>query len=368
MIFLIFLSLLIGSESNINKERRNLRTIRADLKKNRQKLARLKQEETSILIIIDGYDHNRELTEEYINRLDIQSKNLVTEIETLSSRIEYLDKIIAKHRTEVKKELLRLYIWRRFYKLDVVLSAKSIPEVYQTSWNLRLISRLGKRKINEYQALINESVSTREEKKDLLFELAELKKDKEEELSQLRETIAEKKDLLASVRQEKGKNIQLTKELKLAQGKLEKLIEDLIAKSKIIKRVAAIPKNMTWPCNGKVISKFGRVRHPKYNTTTKNNGIDIKAERGSPVYTVSSGRVSYSGRFLGYGNIILIEHDNGLYSLYGHLELIMVHLGDHVDKGEQIGTVGETGSLAGPMLHFELRKGGKPINPLTWLK
>ena len=368
MIYVIVLLLLISTEGNVERERKNLKAIRLEIKKNRERLVSLKKEEKSILSIIDGYDHDRELTEMYIRRLNIQSNNLITEIETLTSKINWLDKKLIKNKEEVKKELLRLYIWKRFYKLDVLLSAKSIPEVYQTSWNIRLISRLGKMKINDYQKSINDYLTAREEKKDLLFELAEIKKDKVRELAQLKNTIAEKKGLLSSIRQEKGKTIQLEKELRTAQAKLEKLIEDLIAKSEIVKVTKPIPRNLNWPCKGKVISKFGRIRHPKYNTTTRNNGIDIKAERGSPVYAVSSGKVSYSGRFLGYGNIILLEHENGLYSLYGHLERIMVQLGDRVPKGEQIGTVGETSSLAGPMLHFELRKGGKPINPLVWLK
>ena len=353
--------------SQIERERKNLKKIRVEIRKNREHLARLKKEEKSILELIDRYDQDRELTEKYINLLDVQNRNLIVEIDTISLRITSLEKDIEMKKEEVKKDLIRLYIWRRFYKLDLILSAKSIPEVYQISWNLKLISRLGKMKIENYQALIEELQTAREEKKDLLFELAEIKKEKEAELDSLSRMISDKKELLASVRGEKQKRIQLDRELKNAQAKLEQMIEDLIAESKIVKP-APLPKNFPWPCKGEVISKFGKIRHPKYNTTTRNNGIDIRAEKGSPVYAVGSGRVSYSGRFLGYGNIILIEHKNGFYSLYGHLDKIMVRLADRVTTGQQIGTVGDTGSLSGPMLHFELRQGGKPVNPLVWLK
>jgi len=363
----LILIIILSLQTQIEKERKNLRAIRMEIKKNRERLARLKREERSILEMIDVYDRDRQLTEEYIRRLEIQNRNLIIEIDSISSRIKDLEEKISQNKEEVKRELLRLYIWRRFYKLDLILSAKSIPEVYQTAWNLRLISRLGRKKIDRYQALIREHETAREEKKDLLFELAETKRDKEAELANLKRMIEDKKELLASIRSEKRKGIQLERELKDAQARLERLIEDLIAKSRVAK-IGPMAKNLTWPCKGKVISRFGRVRHPKYNTTTRNNGIDIRAEKGTPVYAITSGTVSYSGRFLGYGNIILIEHDNGFYSLYGHLDRIMVRLGDRVERGQQIGTVGETGSLSGPMLHFELRKGGKPVDPLVWLK
>jgi murein DD-endopeptidase MepM/ murein hydrolase activator NlpD len=111
-----------------------------------------------------------------------------------------------------------------------------------------------------------------------------------------------------------------------------------------------------------------KIIHPKYNTTTKNNGIDINGRYGDNVFAVAPGKVAYADRFMGYGNLVLIDHLDGYYSLYGHLSEILVRVGDEVSVGRIIGRVGESGSLSGPMLHFELRKNGKPVDPVAYLK
>ena len=127
-------------------------------------------------------------------------------------------------------------------------------------------------------------------------------------------------------------------------------------------------KKVIWPASGKVISKFGTVRHPKYNTKTLNNGIDIKVKMGEPVYAVCDGDVIYADKFLGYGNVIMLDHGNGYFSLYAHLEEMNVILNQPVMSAEAIGTCGDTGSLSGAILHFEIRKDGKPLNPSNYLK
>jgi len=103
-------------------------------------------------------------------------------------------------------------------------------------------------------------------------------------------------------------------------------------------------------------------------TTVKNNGIDIKAPLGTPVHAVAKGKVVYNDRFLGYGNVVLVDHGKGYYTLYAHLQDIKVNLKDIVEKDQVVGSVGDTGSLEGPKLHFELRKNGKPVDPIPFLK
>jgi septal ring factor EnvC (AmiA/AmiB activator) len=99
----------------------------------------------------------------------------------------------------------------------------------------------------------------------------------------------------------------------------------------------------------------------------RSNGIEIKAPYGTAVKAVAQGKVVYAERFLGYGKVILIDHGGGFYSLYGHLADYLVSLGAAVKELQSIGTVGDTGSLEGPRLYFELRQNGKPVDPLGWL-
>jgi septal ring factor EnvC (AmiA/AmiB activator) len=122
------------------------------------------------------------------------------------------------------------------------------------------------------------------------------------------------------------------------------------------------------PVNGKIINLYGQYKNPKYNITNFRSGIDIKADQGEPIRSVFNGKVIFSEWFKGYGNMIIIDHGNSYYTVYAHLEETFKSKGDAVDAGEVIATLGDTGSMTGAKLYFEVRHHGKPMNPLNWLK
>jgi murein DD-endopeptidase MepM/ murein hydrolase activator NlpD len=108
--------------------------------------------------------------------------------------------------------------------------------------------------------------------------------------------------------------------------------------------------------------------HPRFGTRTYRNGVDIEAAEGTGVDAVLAGQVVYTGWFKGYGNLIILDHGDELFTLYAHVSEIHVKEGDSVRQGQRIGSVGDTGSLAGPRLYFEVRYRGKPQDPEQWLR
>ncbi|MFQ5743588.1 MAG: murein hydrolase activator EnvC family protein [Acidobacteriota bacterium] len=125
---------------------------------------------------------------------------------------------------------------------------------------------------------------------------------------------------------------------------------------------------MNWPGDGPVTLSFGRHRHPVYDTYTVSKGIEIGAEAGSPVASVYKGRVAFADWFKGYGLVVILSHGNEFFTLYGHLATVEVRVGERVEMGRQLGTVGDTGSLTGASLYFEIRQGADALNPSTWLR
>jgi septal ring factor EnvC (AmiA/AmiB activator) len=121
------------------------------------------------------------------------------------------------------------------------------------------------------------------------------------------------------------------------------------------------------PAAGPVTVGFGRVVNPRFNTVTVQNGVDIGAKAGTPVRAIAPGRVVHAGWFKGYGNIVIIDHGDGYHTLVAHLASMRTAMGESVDPGEVIGTVGDSGSLKGPYLYFEIREKGKPVDPREWL-
>ncbi|MEJ0024570.1 MAG: M23 family metallopeptidase [Rhizomicrobium sp.] len=119
----------------------------------------------------------------------------------------------------------------------------------------------------------------------------------------------------------------------------------------------------SWPLNGPVVADYGTSVSGQ-----RNDGINIAAPFGTPIHAAAAGQISYAGNELrGYGNLVLIKHDDGYVTAYAHAERIVVNRGDYVQKGQIIGYAGQTGDVTSPQLHFEIRKGVAPVNPHTLL-
>jgi murein DD-endopeptidase MepM/ murein hydrolase activator NlpD len=117
------------------------------------------------------------------------------------------------------------------------------------------------------------------------------------------------------------------------------------------------------PVNGPVVADYGT-----QVSGERNVGINIAAPFGTPIHAAAAGQVSYAGNELrGYGNLVLLKHDDGYVTAYAHAERIVVNRGDYVQKGQIIGYVGQTGDVTSPQVHFEIRKGVTPVNPHTML-
>ena len=124
-----------------------------------------------------------------------------------------------------------------------------------------------------------------------------------------------------------------------------------------------VAPHFLWPVEGHVISPFGD--NPNGG---RNDGINISAERGTPVRAAEAGEVSYVGNELkSYGNLILIRHENGFVTAYAHIDGVHVKRGEHVERGQIIGSAGDTGDVSEVQLHFELRHGTRPVDPTPYL-
>jgi septal ring factor EnvC (AmiA/AmiB activator) len=121
------------------------------------------------------------------------------------------------------------------------------------------------------------------------------------------------------------------------------------------------------PAEGPVAVGFGRVVDARFQTVTVQNGVDIAARRGDPVRAVAPGRVVHAGWFKGFGNLVIVDHGDGFHTLVAHLDAMTAAGGEEVEAGTPLGTVGDTGSTRGAVLHFEIRENGRPLDPRPWL-
>lgn len=206
------------------------------------------------------------------------------------------------------------------------------------------------------------------------------------ELDSLAATRAQQESALSTLRKERNKRAEVLRQLRERiadeSGELKRLQADERSIQNLIESVqeavialppeprysdqpfATLRGKMPWPARGKLLARYGE---PKAGGRLNWNGHWIAAAEGSAVRAVARGRVAYVGWLHRYGLIVLVEHDGGYYSLYGHAQAASVAVGDAIKAGQMLASAGTSGGHEQPGVYFELRKGTQPINPKLWL-
>lgn len=174
---------------------------------------------------------------------------------------------------------------------------------------------------------------------------------------------------LGRVRQDQELRRTALGELETAAGELEQVIAGLSPGSGIAPLDMRKFKGLLdWPADASVKAAFGTVVHPQFKTEVPHPGWDLAAEFGADIRSVFDGSVVFADWMRGYGLTVIVDHSGGMMSIYAHASVLLVGDGERVLRGQLLGKVGETASLRGPVLYFELRDGGRPVDPRDWLR
>lgn len=381
IIFILFFICLAGQSSFQEKIKANenkLSEIKKQLESVKSKKDSINIQRSKTLLVLNRMDEEIYLTDLLIKELERRDSLLTMNIELLSEDIDSLGMELEERKNVLKQRLIDMYKKGKIHTLEVVFNSSSFTDLSNRMKYLSTLARQDKI-LYEYVRKVQDVLTKRIEEFNINREqLAFVRKEAENEKSTLQTEKQNKEMFLKELSSEQQKQRTLEDELSKSMESLQYLINKLRVANTNIQTNRDVKegqhyfdnnkKKVPWPMEGKVISKFGTVRHPKYNTKTLNNGIDVSGKKGDPVYAVYDGDVIYVDKFLGYGNVVMLDHGNGYYTLYAHLHEMNVILNQPVMAGETIGTCGDTGSLSGPILHFEIRKDGKPLNPLNYLK
>jgi septal ring factor EnvC (AmiA/AmiB activator) len=367
----------------LQAEQRKLRQTEEKLRDEKRKAAEARARETSILAELEQVEQRLADKQRDISRLDSRIKKLQADVGGLRGEVRSLEKQRAGQEQALARRLRAMYkVQAQGGALPLLLSGDDPVARAVAVRHLTQLAALDARLIQEYRGTTDRLEDRRRREETRQRELAGLRSDAQREQAEVDRDAAKRRTLLARVRDERAYHERMVGELTEAARRLEAFITDLQAKQRRLARIppprggVAPPRvgfgqlrgRLPWPTEGRVIAGFGAQVHPRFGTRTFRNGVDIEANGGREVTAVYAGHVIYTGWFKGYGNLIILDHDNEYYTLYAHMADIGVKEGDDVRQGQRIGTVGDTGSLEGPRLYFEVRFQGKPQDPEQWLR
>jgi murein DD-endopeptidase MepM/ murein hydrolase activator NlpD len=256
-------------------------------------------------------------------------------------------------------------------ELQLLLASPSLAQVVKRRFLIERILRNDLQLLGEAQAARSARVAARaarEAEAVRLSALAEAAADGKEEALARRE---ERETLLDALRSARGLHERAAAEAGEQAHKLGDFVSTLPPPRTALAGptgFAALRGQLAPPAPGPITAEFGRVVNPRFNTVTVQNGLDIGAPAGAPVRAVAPGRVVHAGWFKGYGNLVIVDHGEGYHSLVAHLGAMQTAVGEEVAAGAVLGTVGDSGSLKGTYLYFELREEGRPVDPRPWLR
>jgi len=331
------------------------------------------RKESTVLSSLTRINLNKSLVEKELAAQNVELERGRSELAAIQANIRQIRARIDRERASIEKTLVTLYKFGRVDFFQFLLQARDMESYASESKHLALLARSQDQVVTAFLASLEElraAESTLESKQRDLAAMARAASLKRQELAtEARKSAA----LVQEIRRNRETYKQTLAELSESAEELQKLMAKIISQEWVLP-AAFVPLyevrgRLPWPIEGRVITSFGFEKHPDFNTVVMNKGVEIAPAKGrSLIASVHSGKVVYADYFQGYGNLLIVDHGMTYYTLYGHCSEFLAAVGDMVRAGQPVAVVGDTGSLKGECLYFELRYKTKALDPLQWLK
>jgi len=349
-------------EKDLVKRRKDLKTIKKELSKTKEKEQEIRGKESSILERISAIETDLYRKEKELKQMERQLGLTKTRLQLTGDQIVMLNAGIDTTRGEFFSRLAALYKMGRISPETLLLSSASYLDLLRMDKYFKVILESDTLIVDTYL----HQVALKERYQDSLLRdqsqwqraIAEVTK-KREEVKQVK---GEQRTLLKSIQNQKVVYQKVIQELEARAKELQTLVEKLEKEKGLLaygkSKSDYVKAPLIVPVQGKMISTFREKGQ---------NGIEIKAPVGTEIRAVLSGRVLYADWFKGFGNMVIIDHGDHLFTVSGYSSQLLKKTGDSVEQGEPVALVGSSGSLKGPCLYFEIRHRGKPQDPTDWI-
>ena len=389
IIFLIFSFQFIIAQSDerdydeeLKYQNDAINALKTEINQLRLKIKTAESRERSASTRISSLDEEISLTAKLIRSLKSEEEKTRKRILKLKRDILKNENELESLRARYKKRVVNSYRKGRLTDLEKVFSSTTWRQaIYRTQY-LKIISDIEKKLTNQIERLLIQISQQKLELEAVLRNNLKLVRDKQQQISSYRDMRIDREKELNRIRNDKKALSNYVEEKEAGIIQLESIIKKVLEDKARFERELRIRKQqealktksfkalkgqLPWPAEGRIISKFGRQWNSKLKTTTENPGIDIKGQPGSPIRTVLGGVVTTITYIRGYGTTIIVDHGGGFYTVYSHVTNIQTVVDGQVRNGDIIAYMGDSGSINGSKLHFEIWGKGQKLDPEKWL-
>lgn len=357
----------------IEQERTDLEQIQKEIEHTKKKKERTLEEQDQTLRKIEELDKQLAQERKDFEVINSKIKKTDRELSDISQGLETLRTRLQTGRKSILARLRLLYMEGRGGPVKTLLATKSYEDFQRRFEYLSAITKREYILLKEYRTNLDEVESLLDRQAKAREALLNQRKNTEKLLQKVKKLRSNKHAILASLQKETLSHEKTLEALERRENRKEALLKELEQRRRLeearvpSKGLSARAGSFLWPADGEVITRFGKQKHPTFDTFIHKKGIEIRTSEGSTIRAVSSGNVVYADWLKGYGLVVIVDHRNGFFSLYAHASKLLVKEGDPVKPGETIGETGDSGLTDKNVLYFELRKGTDPVDPLVWL-
>ena len=360
----------------VNEFKKKAQDIDREIEASEAKIRKFSQKEADIISTLNQVDLALNKSRKQITSLGREIAALDEKIADTARASEELKQKIKANEQYMAKRMVALYKLNWLGKFQLMASATSLNELLQRKTAIA--------RILAYDEKVMSQIMDNRRSLEIMRSQLHAQRDEkrrraeryQQEIDRMAAERTKRSKLLAYVRKEMSAQQASVESLKQAALELDEKIQNLgvgvtgTATDEYFedKPFQAYKGLLKMPVKGKIVSLFGKFKNTRYDVLNFRSGIEIQTERGEPIQAVYRGKILYADWFKGYGNMIIIDHGNSYYTVYAHIEEVFKTAGDVVESGEVMATVGDTGSMTGPKLYFEVRHHGKPLDPMQWLK
>ncbi len=387
----IFTLLMVAASLSLAQNPKDeLSGVKRDIKAKKQLISKTRKVEAVISTELKEILKNLEQKEADLGRLGRDLRGVESSLDRTGREIHRVTDEANRKRQEIERRLLSLYKAGELGALRMFFSAESFPQLAENIRYMKSILDNDKRIYLEYNQKIDQLKSL---KADL--ERDALKKERimtgiEQKKREIEVEKGKKAAYLGKVRQDRKSYETSLKELQANADRLQAMITRLeaLSRRKLASRhekpgarqkpLAELPPvpdrgfasqkgRLPLPVRGEILESYGKHKHPEFNSFTFSKGLSISASSGTEIKSIYEGTVIFADYFKGFGNMIIVDHGGGYFTLYAHASRLAKKVGAEVARHETIGTVGDVDSSKGSMLYFEIRHQGKPVDPVGWI-
>lgn len=330
-----------------------------------RELLRLRGEEKSLLGEVDRLDLEVRLRGEQLAEAQAVLQRTSAALDETQRRARELEATVARERPVLAARARALYKLGDLSYVRLLLSVDRPSDLLRGYRFVSALARRDRQRVAGFRRDLDELQSARGELQRKTREAQALRSELARARAALDADRRRKSELLTSLVEKKELNAAYVKELEQAEARLGEILAGSSG-AEVSVPIAAFRGELPWPAEGRVSGAFGRQRHPRFDTYTVRNGIEIAARAEAPVRAVHEGTVVFADAFRGYGRMVVIDHGDRHHTLYAQLGDLRVRTGDKVAAGTVIGLAGE--GAEGPVVYFEVRRDGRAQDPAGWLE